>query len=213
MKTRGYLILLLPLLFPIQRTCGQVNLKLSRQIDSLYAVDQNAQLQIKKALEAKVRFDSIQKLQDIEQKIFSGHIPIIKEIIALHGYPSKNMVGKESFGHFFILIQHADADPEFQSSILGILEKLAAQDEIEKKQYAYLYDRVQRNTGKMQLYGTQLSFDSKGNLFDSNDKIIIPTDLADPENVDKRRNQMGLEPLEQYYQKALKELGRPSKRD
>jgi hypothetical protein len=212
MKRYGYLILLLPLLFPIHWTYGQMNLKLSRQIDSLYTIDQNIQLQIKKALEAKVRYDSIQKLQDIEQKIFAVHIPIIKEIIALHGYPSKNMVGKESSGHFFILIQHSDQDPEFQSSILSILEKLAVQEEIEKKQYAYLYDRVQKNTGKMQLYGTQLSFDSQGNLFDRNDKIIIPTDLADPKNVDKRRKQMGLEPLEQYYEKALKELGRPRKK-
>ncbi len=130
----------------------------------------------------------------------------------MHGYPSKKLVGQESSGHFFILIQHADADPEFQSSMLSLLEKIAM-DEIDKKQYAYLYDRVQRNTGKMQLYGTQLSFDGQGNLFDSTDKIIIPSDLADPGNVDQRRKRMGLEPLERYYEKALKELGRPRKKD
>ena len=70
---------------------------------------------------------------------------------------------------------------------------------------------VQRNTGKKQLYGTQLSFDGKGNLFDSTNKIIVPEDLVDPENVDKRRKKMGLEPLEQYYETALKKVGRPRK--
>jgi hypothetical protein len=72
---------------------------------------------------------------------------------------------------------------------------------------------VQRNTGKKQLYGTQLSFDSKGNLFDGTNKIIIPKDLVDPENVDKRRKKLGLEPLEQYYETALKRVGRSRKKN
>ena len=194
-------------------TYGQTNSRLAERIDSLYAMDQSVQSDIQKALENKVAFDSIQKLQAIEKQVFDRHILIIKEIFTTNGYPTVKKVGTDASHHFFALIQHSDSDPAFQSSMLPILKKLSKKGEVSKKDYAYLYDRVQRNTGKKQLYGTQLSFDSKGNLFDSTNKIIVPQDLADPDNVDKRRKKMGLEPLEQYYETALKMFGRPRKKE
>ncbi len=190
-------------------TYGQTNSRLAARIDSLYAVDQNVQNNIQEALQNKVAFDTIQKLQTIEKQVFDRHIPIIKEIFATYGYPTVKKVGTDASYHYFVLIQHSDSDPAFQLSMLPILKELSKKGEIPKKDYAYLYDRVQRNTGKKQLYGTQLSFDSEGNLFDNTNKIIIPQDLVDPENVDKRRKKMGLEPLEQYYETALKRVGRP----
>lgn len=122
------------------------------------------------------------------------------------------MVGIDASHHFFTLIQHSDSDPIFQATMLPILKNLASKGEIPKKEYAFLFDRVQRNTGKKQLYGTQLSFNSKGSLFDSTNKIIMPRDLEDPANVDRRRKAMGLEPLEQYYEAVLQTLGRPRKK-
>lgn len=61
------------------------------------------------------------------------------------------------------------------------------------------------------MYGTQLSFNDEGNLFDKSNIIIYPSDLADPKNVDKRRKAVGLEPLEEYYEKVLEMLGSPRK--
>ena len=147
-----------------------------------------------------------------QKEVFDRHIPVIKHIINTYGYPTPKKVGAEASYHFFTLIQHSDSDPSFQASILPLLKKLASKEKIPKKEYAFLYDRVQRNTGKKQLYGTQLSFDSNGNLFDSTNKIIIPKDLEDPINVDKRRKEMGLEPLEQYYETVLLTFGRPRKK-
>ena len=212
MKTLRILTFLL-LCLSFGDTYGQTNSRLAARIDSLYAVDQSVQNNIQKALQNKVAFDTIQKLQTIEKQVFDRHIPIVKKIFATNGYPTVKKVGTDASHHFFVLIQHSDSDPTFQSSMLPILKKLSKKGEISKKDYAYLYDRVQRNTGKKQLYGTQLSFDSKGNLFDSTNKIIIPKDLVDPENVDKRRKKMGLEPLEQYYETALKRVGRSRKKN
>jgi len=70
---------------------------------------------------------------------------------------------------------------------------------------------VQRNTGGKQLYGTQPSYDQKGNLFDSDNKIIYPPDLADLQHVDERRKAVGLEPLAQYYEAILQLPDRPRK--
>lgn len=188
---------------------GQVNLQLKKTIDSLYEIDQKVQSQILNAFENKVPFDSIQKLQDSEKQTFDRHIPIIKNIYSHFGYPTNKLVGQVSSSHFFTLIQHSDSEPKFQSSILPTLKKLSRKGKVSKKDYAYLYDRVQRNTGGMQLYGTQLSYDDKGNLFDSSNKIIYPKDLTDPANVDKRRKKIGLGPIEEYYEETLKMLGRP----
>jgi len=193
-------------------TYGQKNLELKKTIDSLYDIDQNVQLKIKEALDNKVKFDSIQKLQDIEMETFRRHISVIKNIYLKFGYPTIKMVGQASSTHYFILIQHSDSEPKFQSSMLPILENLSKKGRVSLKDYAYLYDRVQRNTGGQQLYGTQLSYDYKGNLFDSSNKIIYPKDLADPANVDKRRKKVGLKPIEKYYEETLEMLGRPRKK-
>ena len=191
---------------------GQTNLELKETIDSLYEIDQNVQLKIKEAFDKKVQFDSIQKLQDITKQTFDRHIPVIKDIYSRYGYPTIKLVGQEASTHYFTLIQHSDSDPKFQSSMLPTLKSLSKKGQVSKKDYAYLYDRVQRNTGGQQLYGTQLSFDNNGNLFDSSNKIIYPKDLADPNNVDKRRRKVGLKPLEKYYEETLEMLGRPRRK-
>lgn len=208
---KSYIFLTTLFFFLASSIYGQANLQLKNTIDSLYEVDQTVQLKLKTLLDNKVPFDSIQKQQNIEKQTFDRHIPLIKEIYTKNGYPTKKIVGTETSNHFFVLIQHSDSDPKFQRSMLPILKKYSKKGSVSKKDYALLYDRVQRNTGRQQLYGTQLSFDSNGNLFDSTNKIIFPKDLADPKNVDKRRNKVGLEPIEKYYESVLQMVGRPRK--
>ncbi|WP_215240305.1 hypothetical protein [Dyadobacter helix] len=90
-----------------------------------------------------------------------------------------------------------------------MLDEQYKKGNVSSKYYAYLYDRVQRNNQEEQLYGTQPSDDKTGNLFDSNDGIILPTHLADPKHVDEQRKQVGLEPLGKYYEAILEMLCRP----
>ncbi len=192
-------------------TLGQ-NLQLKQTIDSLHSIDQHVQLALKAAFENKMPFDSIRKLEEVQNATFIRHTPVVKNIYERHGYPTEKLVGKETSSRFFTLIQHSDNDVKFQSSMLPILKKLSDKGEISSKGYAYLYDRVQRNTGGLQLYGTQLSYGNKGNLFDDSDKLIYPKDLADPPNVDKRRKEVGLSSLEDYYEEVLRQLGRPRRK-
>jgi hypothetical protein len=188
---------------------GQTNLNLKNTIDSLFKIDQGVQQAMMEAMKNNLSGDSIAKLNEVQKATFVRHIPIIKKIYSQFGYPTIQMVGKESSTYYFVLIQHSDSEPEFQLKMLPVLKNLSSKKEVSIKDYAYLYDRVQRNTGGKQLYGTQLSYDKNGNLFDSTNKIIYPKDLADPKNVDKRRKKIGLEPLEKYYEQMLEMLGRP----
>ena len=115
---------------------GQTDITLATQIDSLYIKDQSVQLQFKQAVDNKVAFDSIQKLQTAEKQIFDRHIPILKDIINKNGYPTIKKVGTDASTHFFTLIQHSDSDPVFQASMLPLLKKFSARGEISKKDYA-----------------------------------------------------------------------------
>lgn len=63
--------------------------------------------------------------------------------------------------------------------------------------YAFLMDRVNINTGKAQIYGTQVNY----NLDIAQ---AYPLKLTDSSNVNRRRNKIGLEPLEQYLNKLTK---------
>lgn len=62
---------------------------------------------------------------------------------------------------------------------------------------AYLEDRIAVGEGKPQIYGTQFCTNSSGKL--------IPHPITDIENVDRRRRDVGLEPLLEY-QKKLEEM-------
>ena len=59
------------------------------------------------------------------------------------------------------------------------------------KNFAYLIDRLYVNTGRKQLYGTQLTY-----IADSCQ--AIPKNLADSLTVNVRRKEIGLEPIEAY---------------
>ncbi|PZR26122.1 MAG: hypothetical protein DI535_15715 [Citrobacter freundii] len=191
---------------------GQTNPELANTIDSLYQVDQDVQWKYKELHERNAPLDSIKAQEQLKLAAYARHILIIKEIYEHWGYPTAAMVGEEASHHFFVLIQHADSDPGFQKQMLPILDKLSIKKKISRKDYAYLYDRVQRNTGGKQRYGTQPTYGKGGTLFDEQNKIILPPDLEDPRNVDKRRMKVGLEPLEKYYESILELLGRPRKK-
>ncbi len=167
---------------------------LKAQIDSLYQVDQQVQLDFIAAYQRGATMDSIMIYENIKNETFKRHIPIVKNIIATYGYPSIEKVGKESATNFFPLIQHADSDVNFQSDMLPIIKEQVEKGLINGADYAFLYDRIKVNTGKKQLYGTQLTYNEK--------HIAVPKPLKFKNGVNKRRAELGMESLEDYLNKA-----------
>lgn len=110
----------------------------------------------------------------------------MKEIIAKDGWPTRSLVGEAASQAAWLLVQHADSDPEFQLKILARLKPLVTTHEVAPKEYAYLYDR----THDPQLYGTQ--GDCAGLA------MWKPRPIDDPANVDRRRREVGLPPIKEY---------------
>ncbi len=170
------------------------NPKLKLLIDSLLTVDQVVQDNIVEASQRNAPSDSMKMLFEIKQKIFARHIPILKAIFKTNGYPTFEKVGKESSNNFFILVQHSDVDVKFQEKMLPLIKIQVDKKQVKGGNYAFLYDRVQINNGRQQLYGTQLGYDNEGNAFSKN--------LKDKETVNARRSEFGMTPLEDYLSKA-----------
>lgn len=123
----------------------------------------------------------------LDLSMFERHAERLKEIIKKFGWPGETLVGREAADRAWLLVQHAEHDIEFQKAALKILRKAAREGETEKRQVAYLTDRVLVNTGRPQLFGTQ---------FYTN--IFKPRPIKNRQYLNRRRRRYGLEPFEEY---------------
>jgi membrane dipeptidase len=165
--------------------------ELQRELKDMVRVDQEMR---KRIIDGGSNVDK--KLIDDLHEIDAKNTARMKEIIAAYGWPGKSLVGTDGAHNAWLLIQHADRDPPFQKQCLDLIKTAVAQGEASGKDLAYLTDRVLLAEGKKQIYGTQfMQVDGKSE----------PRPMEDPEHVDDRRKDVGLEPLAEYA-KRLREV-------
>ena len=113
----------------------------------------------------------------------------LKKIIEEIGWPSIQKVGEKGAMHAWLLAQHADHDGAFQKYCLSLM-KAEPKGNVDTENIAFLEDRVAVSEGIHQLYGTQFFKDSDGEF--------KPQLIFEPENIEKRRKEMGLDTFEEY---------------
>jgi hypothetical protein len=121
--------------------------------------------------------------------IDAANLQRLKHIVAQDGFPNRSMVGDDGVAAAWVLTQHADSDPVFQSRVLKILAARVRHHAFDPVEVAMLTDRVLIHQGKPQLYGTQFGNDGSG---------LRPGKMEDPAHVDRRRASVGLGPLAEY---------------
>ena len=87
----------------------------------------------------------------------------------------------------FMPLQH-NTDNKYRIKYFPLIEKSVKNGDLSKEQYALMKDRMLMDEGKPQIFGSQIK---NGKLYD----------LESPENVNKRRQEMGLEPIEDYLKR------------
>jgi hypothetical protein len=97
------------------------------------------------------------------------------------------LVGKEGSDNFWVIIQHSDHDPEFQEKVLEKMKVQVDRGNATAEYYGYLVDRVNINTGKEQVYGTQFDYNEFGQAF--------PKNISDTTGINARRISLGLTPM------------------
>ncbi|MBK8827276.1 MAG: hypothetical protein IPO26_11345 [Saprospiraceae bacterium] len=124
----------------------------------------------------------------------------LKEIIAKYGFPTKKMVGKDAMNGVFFMIQHADGENAWQKSQLTNIKNAVKMGDLDSQSYAYLYDRIKINSGEKQLYGTQFA------NVDAVNNIVELDKTEEIDNLDKRRMEIGMMPIEMYKKLMLKNI-------
>lgn len=111
------------------------------------------------------------------------------EIMDEHGWPGVDLVGDDGATAAWVIAQHSDLDVDVQERALELMREAVAAGQADATELAYLEDRVALNTGNPQIYGTQIG---------CVDGRAEPAEMVDPESVDHRRAEAGLEPLADY---------------
>jgi len=125
----------------------------------------------------------------------------MKGLLETYDWIDIKRFGKKVSAHAWIIVQHADDDPEFQAEVLRKMEPYLKSEGIKPSNYAFLWDRVAVNMGRKQRYGTQPTWECE------NGKLTLEP-LEDPENVNARRKQMDMDTVEEGLKKMARGICR-----
>ncbi|MDI5974048.1 hypothetical protein POF50_032685 [Streptomyces sp. SL13] len=107
----------------------------------------------------------------------------LRRIVADHGWPGITLVGTDAARAAWLIALRSD-DAEFQIGVQAALAEAVTTDRAEPAWWGRLYDPTCALTGVKHWFGTQFHNDDGTEVY--------PVD--DPENLDLRRAQYGLEP-------------------
>jgi hypothetical protein len=112
----------------------------------------------------------------------------VKKILDEHGWLGPDVIGVNGNEALFLVIQHAPH--ETQLKYLPMMREAVKNKAADGYSLAMLEDRVALGEGKKQIYGSQVMKIGTGDFY------LRP--LIDPDNVDKRRAEVGLSPIAEY---------------
>jgi hypothetical protein len=136
---------------------------------------------------------SNEQWKNFKDSVYTSHKKRIEYIYKKYGYPGYEMVGESASNHFWLMVQHSDKYPDFQKKVLKAMDKEVKKNNANPQNYAYLFDRVQVNAGKKQMFGTQVGYDVQ-----TTGQAKPKNGLIDSANVDKIRKDYKLDPLKGY---------------
>lgn len=159
-------------------------------LDTVYREDQKYRMQLS-SIEEKYGRDS-KELKD-HWKLISDKDSVnllrVKKILDERGWLGPNVIGGQGNSTLFLVIQHSDL--ETQEKYLPMMREAVKNKNAHASSLALLEDRIALRKGDKQIYGSQIGRDQE-----SGEYYVLP--LIDPDNVNKRRAEVGLGTIENY---------------
>jgi len=144
--------------------------------------------------------------QEKLHKAYDEHMARLCEIIKANGWPTTALVDEDGVSATYHILKNAGTY-DLQRDLLPVIVAVIKKDPIQKKDFAGVYDRLRVTAGMKQLFGTQAV--SMGGFL-----VLYP--IEDEEDVDSRRAEYGLPPMDQYtkvlegsYRKTLIKARQP----
>lgn len=162
-------------------------------LDTIYQEDQTYRRQIGE-IEEKYGNESeeMKKHWELINQKDSINLIKIRKILDEKGWLGSNVIGNQGNSTLFLVIQHSPL--EVQEKYLPMMRDAVKNGNANSSSLALLEDRVALRKGGKQIYGSQISRDQE-----TGEYFVSP--LEDPENVDKRRAEVGLGPIADYISK------------
>jgi hypothetical protein len=121
-----------------------------------------------------------------QDRIDVSNMKRLRTIIDSYGWPGLQFGGAAASSSAFLILQHGDS--ESQRKYLPLLREAVKAKQAHASDMALLEDRVRVGLGQPQLYGSQIRMTQPATVFP----------IEDEANVDKRRSEIGLQPLAEY---------------
>ena len=113
----------------------------------------------------------------------------VRTILDNYGWPTREMIGEQGNWTICNVIQHADN--EVRIKYLPMMRKAVKEKKLEPRFLVRAEDRIATERGDLQIYGGQMKYYPETKSFN-----IWP--VFDPINIDKRRAEIGLEPIAEF---------------
>ncbi|MDR2971764.1 MAG: hypothetical protein LBU83_07560 [Bacteroidales bacterium] len=159
-------------------------------LDTIYQDDQKYRQELR-SIEDKYGWESEE--MKTQWKIISQKDSInlikVKNILDERGWLGADIIGGQGNMTLFLVIQHSDLGT--QDKYLPMMREAVNKGNASASSLALLEDRVALGKGEKQIYGSQIGRDNE-----TEEYYVLP--LMDPDNVDKRRAEVGLEPIQNY---------------
>jgi hypothetical protein len=187
---KEWMVLLQKMQIKIDEIDARIDKPLRAELLRMYEDDQKYRLMV----------DSVQKNYGAQSPQMKNHWRFIAEIdsintakvkviLARYGWVGSDRVGEDGNRAIFAVIQHSDSLT--QETYLPMMRAAVKKGNASASSLAFLEDRVALHEGRKQIYGSQI-----GRVPETGEYFIQA--LADPDNVDKRRAEVGLGKLADY---------------
>lgn len=167
-----------------------LNKPLVAQLDSIHELDQKYRIEFQ-ALNEKTELKSKKGnlIWQSMRQADSTNLIKVKTILDNYGWLGTDIIGQQGNNTLFLVIQHADL--KTQEHYLPMLQDAVKKGNASSSGLAMLEDRIEIRNNRKQIYGSQIGRDPV-----SNNYFVSP--LIDPDNVDKRRAEVGLGTISEY---------------
>jgi len=113
----------------------------------------------------------------------------VRAILDNYGWPTKEIAGEQGNWTICNVIQHSDN--EVRIKYLPMMRQAVKEKKLEPRFLVRAEDRIATERGDLQIYGGQMKYYPETKSFN-----VWP--VFDPANIDKRRAEIGLEPIAEF---------------
>ena len=141
-----------------------------------------------------VESKEVQGQQEIYERNHAINERKVKVILDKYGWPGKDIIGEQGNWTICNVIQHSDN--EIRIKYLPMMRQAVKDKKLHPRFLVRTEDRIATERGDLQIYGGQMKYYPETKSFN-----VWP--VYDPVNIDKRRAEIGLEPISEFLKRRF----------